>query len=300
MAMTMTQPKTLSRPAKGIALMTLAMLIVPAVDGLAKHLSAEYSPLFLGWARYAVASLIVLPVAAAMNGPKAVFPAERWTPHLSRTVFLIAAMTLYFLAIARIPLATAVSAYFVGPVAATGLAVFLLKERMTRAKAISLALGLAGALVIVQPGGGAFDPAILLALGSGLCFAFYMIATRLAALDSDPMRTLAFQCVAGAVLLSPLAVLYWSIPSARDLLLFAALGLFSAVSHLLSIAAFRLAEASTLAPLVYVELIGAASIGYLVFGDVPSASTVLGAGLVVAAGLILLPLRRSGAEEPAR
>jgi drug/metabolite transporter (DMT)-like permease len=72
-----------------------------------------------------------------------------------------------------------------------------------------------------------------------------------------------------------------------------ALGAFSAVSHLLSIAAFRFADASTLAPLVYVELIGAAFIGYFVFSEVPGTSTIVGAALIVAAGLVLLKRDRA-------
>src|SRR5512134_2258016 len=105
------------RPTKGIILMIVAMLSIPVVDGLAKHLSASYSPLFISWARYAVACGIVLPFAAALHGAR-VFPAERLTAHCLRSLFLVAAMTLYFLAIARIPVATAVSAYFVGPIVA--------------------------------------------------------------------------------------------------------------------------------------------------------------------------------------
>lgn len=267
-------------------LMTLAMLSIPLVDGLAKYLSVSYSPLFISGARYAVACSIVLPVAAAIHGAR-LFPTERRAAHLLRTVFLVTAMTLYFLALARIPFATAVSASFISPIVAVVLSVTVLKERMTLRKALSLALGVAGSLVILRPGGST-DPGILLALATGVFFAFYLIATRHASQDSDPIKTLAFQCVVGAVLLTPQSLASWSAPAPNDLIFFAALGLFSAISHMLSIAAFRLADASTLAPLVYVELIGAALIGYLVFNEVPSTSTVIGAGFIVAAGLILL------------
>ena len=275
-----------SRVTLGLILMTIAMLSIPLVDGLAKHLSVSYSPLFLGWARYAVASLIVLPFTAAIHGPR-LFPAERRASHVFRTVFLVTAMTLYFLSIARIPLATAASTFFVGPIIAAVLSVMVLKERLTSRKALSLTLGFVGSIVILRPGG-SMDPGILLALGSGIFFAFYLIATRHAAQDSDPVKTLAFQCVLGMVLLTPQAAVSWSAPASNDLLFFAGLGLFSAISHLLSIAAFRLADASTLAPLVYLELIGAALVGYVAFDEVPGMPTIVGAGLIIVAGLILL------------
>ena len=113
------------------------------------------------------------------------------------------------------------------PVVAVVLAIFLLKERMTARKGISLVLGFAGALVILQPGS-SIEPGILLALGSGVCFGFYMIATRHAATNSDPVKTLAFQCVVGALLLAPQAAATWSTPAWSDLVFFAGLGLFSA------------------------------------------------------------------------
>lgn len=278
------------RTTQGIALMTLAMLSIPVCDGLAKLLSADYSPLFISWARYAVACLIVLPVALAARGGR-VFPAEQRVFHLLRTLFLVTAMTLYFLAVAEIQLATAISAFFVAPVIAMALSVFVLREAMTWRKGASLALGFAGSLVILRPGG-SLEPGILLALGAGLFFAIYMIATRQASRASDPIKTLAFQCVVGMVLLSPQAVLTWSTPAASDLLFFAGLGLFSAVSHFLSIAAFRFADASTLSPLVYLELVGSTIFGFLVFADLPGPATVIGAALIVSAGLILLQRRR--------
>lgn len=277
---------TISRATQGVLLMTLAMLSIPLVDGLAKHLSAAYSPLFIGWARYAVASLIVVPISVALHG-HSVFPTERVLSHVLRTLFLVVAMTLYFLAIARIPLATAASAFFVAPIVAVVMSVVMLGERMTMGKAIALALGAAGSVVILRPGGST-DPGIVLAFASGVLFAFYLIATRHAAQASAPLPTLAFQCVVGALLLTPQAVATWRVPAATDLWLFAGLGAFSAISHILSIAAFRFCDASTLAPLVYIELIGAALIGYAAFGEVPGLSTVVGAVLIVAAGLVLV------------
>lgn len=275
----------------GMLLMAVAMLTVPVVDGLAKYLSGAYSPLFISWARYAVACLVVLPYAIATHGSR-VFPSEERGSHFLRTAFLVTAMTLYFLSIARIPLATAVSAYFVGPIVAVVLAVVLLKERLTTRKVLSLALGVVGSIVIVQPGV-AIDPNILLAIGSGVFFACYLIATRQAARASDPIKTLAFQCVAGTVLLTPQAIASWSVPASNDLPLFAGLGLLSAVCHMLAIVAFRHASASTLAPLVYLELIGAAVVGFVAFGEVPSIATMVGAGLIVAGGLVLLQRREA-------
>jgi len=271
---------------RGIILMIVAMLTIPLVDGLAKYLTAAYSPLFLSWARYVVACAIVLPVAAVYHGNR-VLPTERRVAHTLRTVFLVISMTLYFMAIARIPLATAVSAYFVGPIIAVVLSVPVLKERLTTRKVLSLVLGFVGALVILRPGA-TIESGLLLAFGAGLFFALYIIATRQAARDSDPLQTLVFQCAIGALLMTPQAVASWTTPAWSDLIFFVALGVFSAAGHILSIIAFRLADASTLAPLVYIELIGAVAIGYLAFHEFPGPVTLIGATLIAAGGLVLL------------
>ncbi len=208
-----------------------------------------------------------------------------------RTAFLVAAMTLYFLAIAEIPLALAISAYFIGPIVAIVLAVLILGERLTIRKTASLALGVLGSLVILRPTG-EIETGILLAFGAGFLFALYLIATRQASQHSDPIKTLAFQCLIGTFLLSPQAAFTATLPTTDTLLFFAGLGFFSALGHLLTIVAFRWADASTLAPLVYVELVGTAAIGYLAFSEVPSVATVVGSALIVIGGLALIAKRR--------
>ncbi len=278
--------KTSANPVLGIGLMIAAMLIIPMVDGMAKYLSATHSPLFISWARYAVAVVIVLPVAVFKHRTQ-FLPRSNLGAHFLRTVFLMAAMTCYFISISLIPMATAISAYFVGPIIATLLATMILGEQLTWTKVLALILGFSGALLIVRPGVD-FDPAILLALASGILFGLYIVATRQASQTSNPLRTLAFQCLVGAIILTPQAIWFWSWPTPDQLYLFAGMGLFSAFSHFLSIAAFRNAEASTLAPIVYVELIGTVAIGFIIFGELPGLTVWIGAGVIVAGGLLLI------------
>lgn len=273
---------------QGVLLMSAAMLIIPAVDGLAKHLSAFYSPLMIGWCSFLAASVLVTPVAVRKHG-LAIFPPEHRRLHLLRLAFLLLAATLYYLAVARIPLATAVSAYFIGPIVASVLAVAVLGEKFTPAKLISLGLGVAGALVILQPGGAAPDPGLLLAFASGFAFACFQVTTRKIAGGAGPFQTLAFQYLVGLVLLAPQAALAWTTPEPEHLWLFAAMGTIGVATHILAVLAYRRAEASTLAPLSYLELLGSTAIGFLVFGDLPGGPVILGAALIVGAGMILLP-----------
>ena len=271
--------------------MIAAMLLLPAVDAMAKWLAASHSPWFLIWVRYTASCLFVLPVAMRFHGQR-IFPDSDLGKHGLRACFLVIAMLLYFLAIARIPLSLAVAAYFVGPIVAVLLATVVLGERLTAAKAASLAFGFIGTLLVLHPLG-EIDFGVIFALGSGIFFGAYLVATRTAARSSPAVRTLAFQCVCGAVLLTPQAVFNWSAPDLSALLLFAAMGLVSAVSHFLAISAFRHAEATLLAPLVYVELLSAIGLGMLLFGERPGPTVIVGSAMIVLAGLLLSKVGRS-------
>jgi len=115
----------------------------------------------------------------------------------------------------------------------------------------------------------------------------YLVATRMASKGNNPIKTLTFQCLVGALLLLPQGLWTWQIPTSDFYLLFAALGILSVVCHLISIAAFQYAPASVLAPLVYLELVGAVVLGYFVFDDIPEATVWIGAALIVMGGLVV-------------
>lgn len=270
------------------------MLLVPTIDGIAKALSTTHSPLYISWARYDSACLFVLPWAVARRG-RHFLPREELPAHALRTFFAAAAMCCFFVGISFAPLADVTSAYFVGPIVAAILSVLLLGEVLTWRKIAALVLGFTGAVVVVNPGGG-LNAGLLLGVAAGVLFALYVIATRMTSRASDPVGTLAFQCLFGAVILAPLAAWQWSLPSAGELWLFLLMGAISALCHFMTISAFRHAEASLLAPLSYLELLGAVVIGYAFFQDLPGIRVATGAALIVLGGLVLLQ-RRHGPKE---
>ncbi len=265
--------------------MAAAMLTIPAVDGIAKYLGNTFSPLFISWARYSVSCLFILPVALLQHG-KGFLPSNNRGAHFFRTLCLVASMTLYFSALVTTPMANAISAFFVGPAVATAIAVAFYGEKLSWFKTLALVFGFIGVLFIVRPDSKP-SPGILLAVASGVVFGIYLVATRIASSQSDPIKTLAFQALVGSILLLPLALIRWQWPGTEFWILFLAMGGLSAVTHILSISAFRFAETSLLAPLVYLEIVGAVIIGYWVFGDVPDWYVWIGASMIVVSGLLL-------------
>jgi drug/metabolite transporter (DMT)-like permease len=280
----------------GVLLMATAMLIIPTSDAIAKYLSGGHSPAFLSWVRYLAALGFILPVAllqhARAPGP-ARAPASQgryWLAQTLRTAFLVTAMTLYFVAIARIPLADALGAYFIAPIVATLLAAIALRERLDRRKLLAVALGFVGAILVVRPGTET-SADTLIALASGCCMACYLVLTRATAQDRPPVMTLTIQLTLGILMLLPFAVLQWTTPTRESLLLILLMGLVSTLSNLMTISAFRLAQVQTLSPFVYLELIGATALGFALFGDLPSPATWAGIAVIVIAGLIVATAR---------
>lgn len=270
----------------GVALFVAAMVVMPLVDGLTKYLSAALPVLFLAWARFLVAAVLTLPPALWIE-PRPWTRPNAVPVQSLRTLFLVAAIALYSLAIARVPLADALGAYLVSPLVATLLSALYLRERLDGRRIAALLFGFAGALLIVRPGA-QVDAGLLMALASGVLFGCYLVATRRAAGESHPVVVLAFQYVFGGLLLTPFALWQWPALGEVALWPIALMGVLSAAGHLLLIWAFRFAAASLLAPLVYLEVVSTTLIGFVVFGDFPAPLTWLGIAAVMAGGLLVL------------
>jgi len=278
-------PPAIPHPMMGFALMTAAMLMLPLSDGIVKLLSDEYPILFLNWARYLVGGLIFVPLAVPVVKNNRL-TSDQVFALSGRTILHVTAVSLYFLAIARVPIADALGAYFVAPLVASALAVALLNERLTRVQLIALTVGFVGALVVVRPSTST-DIGMLYAVGSGVVFGMFLVATRKASQTVSAITTLGFQCGLGTLLLLPLGIYLWTpIQFQHGILIVVAGGIWAA-GHFAMIHAFKHTDAGVLAPLVYLEILGGAGVGYLLFGNMPSATTIIGIALVVFSGLLV-------------
>jgi drug/metabolite transporter (DMT)-like permease len=273
------------KPLFGISLMVLAMLVFPVSDGFIKLLSERYPVLLLNWARFLSGSVIFVPLAMTMlkqhRLTKNQVLALSW-----RTLLHVLAVSLYFLAIARIPLADALGAYFVAPIVAITLGAAFLGERLTRTQAIAALIGFLGAMIVVRPGLST-NTGMFYAIGAGVVFGVFLVLTRKTAQAVPPVITLGFQCGLGTLLLLPIAFYFWSPIRWVDGILIAGIGGIWAAGHLAAVHAFKHAPVNVLAPIIYFEILGGAAVGYWLFGHIPSVATIIGISLVVAAGLLI-------------
>jgi drug/metabolite transporter (DMT)-like permease len=276
--------------------MALAMILLPAGDAIAKHLTAltAYGAGFLAWSRFAVGLALVAPAAAAggqLRGLDAMFLVRQ----ALRGGLVASAITCVINAVEAAPLADVYGAFFVGPTAAIVLARLLLHEPVRPGEWVAVLLGFAGVLLVVRPTG-AVSPGLVWALAAGLCFGGFLVATRWAAGTAPPMAQLAGQLFFGFAFLLPLGIgdlLRFGIEAPGWLI---AMALFSALANLLQLFAVRHARAVVLAPVVYLQIVAATAFGWALFGDRPDGWTFAGLLVILTAGLCRVPLRRRAAE----
>lgn len=285
--------------ARAILLVCLAGLLFVTMNSLVKALSTRFDPLMLIWARYFFH--VVLIVALYPRRFPRLLRTNQLRVQLGRSLLMLGATALNFLALFWLPLGEVAAITFTSPIIVAALAVPVLGERIGGARWLAILGGFAGAMLIIRPGAETMNTGAWLAAGCALAYALYQISTRIVR-ESEPMVSLLYGGLVGMVALSVLVPFGWSTPTALEWLQLAAIGVLGATGHLLLIHALRSAEASRVSPFIYLQLVWAMLSTLVVFGVAPQPTTLAGAAVVVASGLALYRLdvreRIIGADAP--
>ncbi|MEM0906384.1 MAG: DMT family transporter [Pseudomonadota bacterium] len=297
-------PATSDRDAaRGMALMCCAMLVIPAVDALAKYMSQSLPPFQIAFLRYAVQTVLLAVWLKMIRRDIVLDNAAR---AVLRTLFVIGALMAFavsclFWGLKVLPLANAIALFFVAPLILTMFSKWFLGERVGWHRTTAVLVGFLGALVVVRPNYVEFGWYAVLPLLAALGFAMVVTIMRKISSAIDPLR---LQTITGgsasvflgiAVLLGSTTgsdIVAWEGPSATQWLLFLVLGSAATLAQMLMTRAIKLAEASLLAPFHYIEIVGATLFGYLVFSEFPDAMTWFGTGIILAAGLYVIHRER--------
>ncbi|NIM73413.1 MAG: EamA family transporter [Gammaproteobacteria bacterium] len=274
-----------------MALMLVAMLVLPGIDAIAKWLSDAISAGQVAWSRFFFQTLLMLPLFLRTRGTIL----TRALPlHALRGALIALATLLFFSALKYLPLADAISIFFVEPLILTLLSALFLGEAVGWRRLSAVAVGFVGALIVIRPGFGVLGLPALLPLGTALSFAVYLILTRKLAQHEYPERMQFYAGLFGALVMTlalaagdaaDIAALSFVWPDLWQWCLLAGLGIIATAGHLLVVHAFRRAPAGLLAPFQYVEIVGATILGLVFFGDFPDALTWLGVAIIVGSGL---------------
>ena len=268
---------------RGAIGMVTAMFLFICMDSMAKALGEILPPMQVVWARYAGQTLLLMAVFAPTLGQRL----RTAAPGLQglRSVLLFCATSLFFTGLSVMKLAEATALMEVSPLMITALAALVLREPVGPRRWAAVAVGLVGALVIIRPGLGVFQPAALLILGAAACLAGYQIATRMMGAADSIWTTMLYTTLFGAVVSSLLMPWIWETPPLEAVPLMAAMGVIGFGGHLCLVWALGQAPASVLAPFNYSQMIWSVLIGWLVFAELPDGPTLAGAGIIIAAGL---------------
>jgi drug/metabolite transporter (DMT)-like permease len=296
--LTRISPHTDERSARlaGIGLMLLSVFMFSFGDALGKFIVATYAVGQLLWLR-ACAALIVLSPAIWRHRAEFV-RMERPGLQLVRVILSTLEVAAFFLAAVYLPLADVVTYYLACPIFVTALSAIVLRERVGWRRWTAILIGFAGVLIALRPSAQTVSWPAMIALGGSLSFSILMLITR--SLRATPDIVMATSQFVGTFLLGALMSPFgWVTPSAGSLVMFAAAGVISISALLCVNRSLKLAPASVVVPYQYSMIVWAVTFGVIVFGDVPSPATILGAAIIIGAGLyIFLRERDLGRAEP--
>jgi drug/metabolite transporter (DMT)-like permease len=270
-------------PLRGIALNLTAGLIFCAADTIAKKLAVDVAIVQIAWTRYIVFVAMAFLLTTQMRGLS--FRVRSPRLQIARALCLVCSSLLFVLGIRDVGLAEATTIGFIGPILVTFLSIPLLGEKVDARRWCALAAGTLGVLVVLRPGTGTFHPEGLYRVASALFWSMGVILTRRMTATERPETTMFWSAIAGLIVLTAIVPFHFVPPTAMQLTMSVAQGVFSSLGQWMAILSLRFPPVSTLAPYSYMSLLWMSLAGFLVFGVFPDTWTLVGAGVIVASGL---------------
>ena len=269
----------------GILLFSLGMVSFATGDTMLKVALRTYSLEQSMMIRMALMVLVALAVAHFRGSVTRAFRSGQPWMQVARGGVLLLDTIGFSLALGQIGLSGAHSIYSTVPLFVTALAVPLLGEKVGWRRWSAVAVGFAGALLIIQPGSGVFHTVALFALGGAFFGSLYSIFTRIASRTDPPETSIFFVALIGFICFAPFGIWKWVQPDLTGILLFAGMTVASLIGHTCVIRALTRTEATVLQPFQYVVLATATTYGVLIFNEQIEPLKLLGTAIVVASGL---------------
>ena len=208
--------------------------------------------------------------------------------HFLRCFFGLIALIAIFIALRKLPLATVVSISFAAPIFTTIFSIFFLSEKVGFYRWLAVSIGFIGIVVITEPGFGNLNIYYIYPIIFCLGLSYVAIAIRQLS-KTEPVWLIALNFSIVITLASLFTIPFgWVMPSLQDLVLLCMIGFLGGFANLWLSQSFKLSEVSLVSPLKYLALIFGIVFGYLIWDEIPTIKTLLGALLVVASSLIIL------------
>lgn len=271
----------------GILCLLGGIFLLTISDSLAKWLGGTYAPVQLLFLRGSLAVPIVLVLILAVAGRPALrtrYPKV----HLFRGVLNVASASCFYYGLTQMPLAETTAIAFSAPLFVTLLSVFYLKEHVDLGRWLAVLMGFVGVLVVVQPGGSAFQSAALFPLATAFGYAVMMVSARRIGNEEGLLTTMFYIAFAQVLVAGAVVPFFWQpVASGMHWLGLTGMAVCSTAGLGLITQAFRIAPASVVAPFDYSGLLWAAMFGWLFWREVPGLVACLGAALIAVSGIYI-------------
>ncbi len=274
---------------KGILLMIAAVASFAVQDGFSRHLAGTYNTLMVVMVRYwCFAGFVTVLALRRPEGFRAAIRSRRLPAHVVRSLLLVAEICVIIYGYTLIGLIESHAVFAVCPLLIVALSGPVLGERLSWQRWAAVGVGMIGVLIILQPGSGVFSWPALLPLISAFFFATYSVLTRLTTRDEPTFPAFFWPGVIGAVIMTAIGLPHWQAIGGIDLAFLMIYASISVFSHWLLLKCYQVAEASSVQPFAYLQIVFVSIIGITVYGETLALSVVLGTALIVAAGIYAL------------
>ena len=215
------------------------------------------------------------------------YKTERPALHIKRCLAGLIAIVSIFVALRNLPLATVVSISFASPIFTTIFSIFLLKEKVGFYRWLAVFVGFVGIIIITEPGFSSFNIYYIYPIIFCLGLSYVAIAIRKLS-STEPVWLISF-FFSFSILIFSFFSLYqqWIMPSFIDLILLSSIGILGGIANLWLSQSYKYSEVSLVSPLKYLALVFAIIFGYLVWDEIPTIKTLMGAVLVILSSFII-------------
>lgn len=280
-------------------LMCLVAFIFALQDGVSRHLGTAYSPAFVVMLRYWF--FVVFALVLVMRSPGGLRAALRtkrpWT-QVFRGVILVVEIIVTVEGFVRLGLINTHAIFACSPLIVVALSGPLLGEKIGWRRWTAVGAGFAGILIILNPSGGMFVMDSLFPFAGAVMFAAYLVATRHVSRDDPSMVSFFWTAFWGAIAATIIGWRDLQPVANSDIPWLVLICCTAALSHYLLIRCYEMAEASSLQPFSYTQLVWVSFVGVIVFSEVLTPNVVIGAIIVVGAGLFTWWRERQRRRQP--
>lgn len=271
----------------GVYYCIAGIFLFQVLNLLGKHLAESYPIPLLVFFR-SVFALMASTVLVAKLGGQSALKTKRPVGVLIRALIWAAMMVCSFFSYHLLPVADAATIGFSAPIFVTVLAAVFLREKVGYLGWLAVLIGFAGVVIVVRPSADLLRFGTLFAVGNALFYALGALMVRWLSRTEESAIVVFYCCLVSSLLSGVLLPFFWITPSFGDLLQLLVLGIIGAAAQYLATQGLRYAPASVISPITYSGLLWAIFFGYLFWGEFPDALGLLGAALIVGAGLLIL------------